>query len=179
MKKLLVILLILQTGYLQSQTINVGIRVQKTKNMYWENGFSVQYTFKNFKPEQFHLGFDFVTSRLGSAFGSNAIKQSHFLLSGSWSFFPEKSFHFITRLNIGYFHSDLEYDFFDDIPNSSFLLSPEIGISYIIPQLPVAFQLGSGYYIDFAKPGYSPGTLLPLYYHLDIYYTLFKSGDHE
>lgn len=179
MKKLLLTLFILQTGFVQSQKINVGIRIQKTQNMYWENGVSLQYAFKKFKPKQFYLGFDIVSSRLGSALGSNAIKQSHFLFSGNWNFIPDQPYHFITRLNIGYFHSDLEYEIFDEIPNTAFLLSPEIALGYTFSQFPMALQLGSGYYIDFAKPGYSPGTLLPLYYHLDLYYTINKSNDHE
>lgn len=179
MKKFLISLTLLLTGSIYAQNLNLGIRIQKTQNMYWENGISIQYAFKNFKPERFHLGFDFVTSRLGSAFNSNAIKQSHFLFSGSWNFIPDKTYHFVTRLNMGYFYSNLEYDFFDDIPNTAFLLSPEIAFSYEFQKYPVKLQLGSGYYIDFSKPGYSPGTLQPLYYHLDVYYTLFKSGNHE
>jgi len=179
MKKILLLFILLPFGVLNAQKLNVGIRIQKTQNMYWENGFSVQYAFKNFKPERFHLGFDFVTSQLGSAFKSNAIKQSHFLISGSWNFIQDKPFHLITRLNIGYFYSNLEYDFFDDIPNTAFLLSPEVAFSYAFQKQPVKLQLGSGYYIDFAKAGYSPGTLQPLYYHLDVYYTLFKSKNHE
>jgi hypothetical protein len=89
--------------------------------MYWENGISAQYSFENFKPNQFFIGFDFVSSRLGSAFSSNAIKQDSYLLSGSWHFNKNKSYHFVTRLNAGYFYSDLEEDMFKEIPNTAFL----------------------------------------------------------
>jgi hypothetical protein len=37
----------------QAQTLKVGPRIQKTQNMYWENGISAQYSFENFKPNQF------------------------------------------------------------------------------------------------------------------------------
>lgn len=158
----------------QGQTLKIGLRFQKTQEMYWENGVSVQYSFAKFKPDQFVLGFDYVTSRLGSAYNSNAIKQDNYLFSGSWLFNKTKPYHIVTRLNLGYFYSDLEEEIFNDIPNTSFLFSPEIGFAYHFKKAPISLNLGTGYYIITAKEGYSPGTLQPLYFHLDLYYTLFK-----
>lgn len=158
----------------QAQTLKVGLRFQKTEAMYWENGISTQYSFAKFKPEQFVLGFDYVTSRLGSAYNSNAIKQDSYIFSGSWLFNKSKPYHFVTRLNMGYFYSDLEEKIFSEIPNTSFLFSPEIGFAYNFKKAPISVNLGTGYYIITAKEGYSPGTLQPLYFHLDIYYTLSK-----
>ena len=142
--------------------------------MYWENGISSQYTFPKLKPNQFYVGFDYVTSRLGSAYNSNAIKQDTYLLSGSWLFNKSKPYHFVTRLNMGYFYSDLEENIFKDIPNTSFLFSPEVGFTYDFKKAPISLNIGTGFYIITAKEGYSPGTLQPLYFHLDVYYTLFK-----
>lgn len=176
--KLGVIILVFHTQ-LQAQELNVGLRFQKTQNMYWENGFSLQYTFAKFKPKQFYLSFDYVTSRLGSAYKSNALKQDNYLLSGSWLFFQSKAIHIVTRLNFGYFYADLEEEFFKAIPHTAFLFSPEIGLRYDFKNIPIALNLGTGYYIITAKEGYSPGTLQPLYYHFDMYYTLFKSKNHE
>jgi hypothetical protein len=88
--------------------------------MYWENGFRPNIHLKISNQINF-VGFDFVSSRLGSAFSSNAIKQDSYLLSGSWHFNKNKSYHFITRLNAGYFYSDLEEDMFKEIPNTAFL----------------------------------------------------------
>jgi hypothetical protein len=167
------------TSITQAQTLKVGPRIQKTQNMYWENGISAQYSFENFKPNQFFVGFDFVSSRLGTAFSSNAIKQDSYLLSGSWHFNKNKPYHFVTRLNAGYFYSDLEEDMFKEIPNTAFLLSPEIGFSYDFKKLPISLNVGTGYYIITEKDGYSPGTLQPLYFHLDIYYTLTKQKNNE
>ena len=174
MKKTIVVSLLLCNFIAQAQSLNVGVRIQKTNEMYWENGISAQYSFAKFKPDQFFIGFDYVTSRLGTAYNSNAIKQDNFIFSGSWLFNKSKSYHFVTRLNLGYFYSDLEEDIFDEIPNTAFLFSPEIGFTYNLPKLPISLNLGAGYYIITEKEGYSPGTLQPLYFHLDIYYTLFK-----
>lgn len=157
----------------QSQVLKVGMRIQKTHNMYWENGISIQYSFPKFKPNQFFVGFDFVTSRLGTVLKSNAIKQDSYLFSGSWLFNKSKPYHFVTRLNVGYFYSDLEEDF-SEIPHTAFLFSPEVGFAYDFKDVPISLYVGSGFYIITAKEGYSPGTLQPLYYHLDIHYRLFK-----
>jgi hypothetical protein len=102
----------------------------KTQNMYWENGISAQYFWK-FQTKSIFIGFDFVSSRLGSAFSSNAIKQDSYLLSGSWHF-NKINYHFVTRLNAGYFYSDLEEDMFKEIPNTVFLFTRNLSYDFKI-----------------------------------------------
>ncbi len=174
MKKIIIFSFILCTIIIHAQTLKVGARIQKTQEMYWENGISSQYSFAKFKPNRFFIGFDYVSSRLGSAYNSNAIKQDSYIFSGSWLFNKSKPYHFLTRLNMGYFYSDLEYEIFNEIPNTSFLLAPELGFTYDFKKVPISLNLGIGFYIITAKEGYSPGTLQPLYFHFDIHYTLFK-----
>lgn len=174
MKKIIIFSFILCTINIHAQTLKVGTRIQKTQEMYWENGISSQYSFEKFKPNRFFIGFDYVSSRLGSAYNSNAIKQDSYIFSGSWLFNKSKPYHFLTRLNMGYFYSDLEYEIFNEIPNTSFLLAPELGFTYDFKKVPISLNLGTGFYIITAKEGYSPGTLQPLYFHFDIHYTLFK-----
>ena len=147
--------------------------------MYWENGISAQYSFAKFKPDQLFIGFDYVTSRVGSAYNTNALKQDNYLFSASWQFTKNKPYHFVTRLNVGYFYSDLEEEIFDAIPNTAFLFSPEIGFTFNIPKVPVSLNFGTGYYIITQKEGYSPGTLQPLYFHFDVYYILFKKQNND
>lgn len=173
-KSILLFLIWVFSISVKAQDLNVGIRIQKTQEMYWENGLAFQYSFPNFKPKQFFIGLDYVTSRMGTAYRSNAIKQDNYILSASWVLNPKKSFQVRGRLNVGYFYSDLEEAIFDEIPNEAFLLSPEIGLTYRSKQWPISLNIGAGYYIITEEDGYSPGTLQPLYYHLDIYYTLFK-----
>ena len=174
MKKIIIFSFILCTIIIHAQTLKVGARIQKTQEMYWENGISSQYSFAKFKPNRFYIGFDYVSSRLGSAYNSNAIKQDSYIFSGSWLFNKSKPYHFLTRLNMGYFYSDLEYEIFNEIPNTSFLLAPELGFTYDFKKVPISLNLGTGFYVITAKEGYSPGTLQSLYFHFDIHYTLFK-----
>ena len=179
MKRIFLYCLFLLAFKAYTQNLKLGVRLQKTHTLYHENGLSLQYNFPKIKPERFFVGFDFVSSRLGSAFKANAIKQASYIFSGSWFLFPKKQYHITTRLNMGYFYSNLESDIFDDLPNKAFLLSPEIGFTYNFKKEPISLNVGSGFYIIRAKSGYSPGTLQPLYYHFDVYYTLFKGTKNE
>ncbi|MCB0561325.1 MAG: hypothetical protein H6573_25700 [Lewinellaceae bacterium] len=100
MKYLFFIISLVGSISLYGQKLNIGVKFQKTHSLYWENGITAQYSFANFKAGQFYLGFDYVTSRLGSAAGSNALKQDSYLLSAAWYFSKEKPFHVTTRLNV-------------------------------------------------------------------------------
>lgn len=157
---------------LSGQNLNLGAKFQKTHSLYWENGISVQYSFKSFKSDQFYLGMDYLTSRLGSAFSSNALKQDNFIASLAWHFRKDKSFRIITKLNLGIFKADLEEEFFSELPNSTTLISPEIGLSYQLRSLPITANAGLGFNANIFDGGKSPGTQQPLYYHLSFYYNL-------
>jgi hypothetical protein len=140
MKNHFLFILLFYTGIVEAQQFNVGIRLQKTHQMYWENGVSVQYSFADFKPDRLLLGFDFVTSRLGTAFNSNAIKQDSYIFSGSWLFFKKRQVHLVGRLNTGYLTTDLEEDIFAKLPSSAFLLAPELGLNYSPKHLPFSLN---------------------------------------
>ncbi len=178
-KYLLFFMAIAGFANLHAQNLNVGIKLQKTNFMYWENGVSAQYSFANLKPDQLYVGFDYLTSRLGSAMGSNALKQDRITASVGWQFRKEKSFRIATKLNFGYFNVSLEEEIFKDLPNSAVLVAPEVGLSYDFRQLPIIISLGGGYNVDFAKEGESPGTLQPLYYNFSVYYKLFQNSENE
>lgn len=115
------------TSYSQNQVLDVGIRSQKSVNLYYENGVIVQYTNEKLMSNRLYFGLSYVTSRLGSAISSNAIKQDNYILSSTYFFRPERMLQPFVRLNTGYFYADYEEAVFDDLPNSSLLLSPEAG----------------------------------------------------
>jgi hypothetical protein len=177
MKNLLLLLCVLFFGVgLKAQNLDVGIRIQKTHGMYWENGITAQYTIEKFKPDNFYIGLSYVSSRLGTAMSSNALKQDNYIFNTGWNFGKEvKPLRFHARLNFGYFHAEQVSDIFKDVPNTAFLFSPEIGLKYTFSQLPLTLNLGSGYYLFTGEGGDSPGTLQPLYYHLDVTYQIFKN----
>ena len=102
---LILFLLFLPSGniFSQNKVLDVGIRFQKSINLYYENGISVQYTNENLVSQRLFFGFSYVTSRLGSAWGTNAIKQDNFLLSSTYMFRHEKKIQPFVRMNAGYF----------------------------------------------------------------------------
>ncbi len=157
------ILLFLSSGcYSQESQLDVGLRFQKTINLYYENGVTIQYTDDRLLSQRLYFGLSYVTSRLGTAMGTNAIKQDNIFLSSTYIFRPERRLQPFLRLNTGYFIADYEEPFFDVLPNTSFLLSPEGGLGFKFNNpLKVNFSLGynlvTGDGIDGA------GTLYPLF----------------
>jgi hypothetical protein len=157
----------------QESVLDVGVRLQKTVNLYWENGVSVQYSNKSLKPDRLYFGFSYVTSRLGTAINSNAIKQDNFLFNTSWYFKPQHAFRPIVRLNLGYFVADYEEPIFDVLENTSFLLSPEIGAVFETKS-PIKVMVTFGYNLITGDGTKGPGTVYPLYAQSTLSWTLFK-----
>ena len=160
----------------KSQTehvLEVGVRVQKTVHLYLENGFSVQYTNKNTLAEKWYFGIDYVTSRLGSALGRNALKQGNLLLSSSLMMRPGKQFRPVVRLNTGYFKVNYEEDMFKRLPDSSLLLSTEVGTCLDL-DLPLKFTATMGYNLITGNGVKGPGTLFPLFFQTTLAWDVFQ-----
>ena len=157
----------------QKPILDVGLRLQKTINLYNENGLSVQYSHPTLCYDKLYFGLSYVTSRLGTAFNSNAIKQDNYILSGTWMFRPQHVVRPFARLNTGYFHADYEYAIFDDLDNNSMLLSPEGGVCFET-HLPLKISLSMGYNVITGNGVNGAGTLFPLYLQTTLSWNLFK-----
>lgn len=151
-----------------------GLRVQKAQKLYWENGFTLDYANPKLVNRKVHLGVSYVSSRLGSAMGSNAIKQDQLFISGAYHFRSQKKLQPFVGLNTGYFHADYEKAIYDDLPNSAFLLSLDGGLYYNF-NAPVTAALSVGYNFNSGSGSSGPGTLYPVFYQMSIYYTLSKT----
>jgi len=185
MKKIIVlsILCIFSFLCLQAQTsgtnkdwlgeLKGGIRIQKAQKLYWENGFSFDFASPKILDSRIHFGASYVTSRLGSAMGSNAIKQDNYIISAGYHFRHKKYFQPFTRLNTGYFHADYEEDIFDVLPNNAFLFSVDAGLSYEF-RIPLTVSLSAGYNLISGTGTSGPGTLYPVFYQMSVFYTIFK-----
>ncbi|UAM99227.1 hypothetical protein K8354_05230 [Polaribacter litorisediminis] len=151
----------------------VGVRVQKTQKLYWENGLTVDFTSPKILKNRLHLGLSYVSSRFGSAMGSNAIKQDNFLINAGYFFRHQKKLQPFGRLNTGFFYADYESEIFDVLPNTALLLSLDAGFSYQF-DAPITLQISTGYNLNTGTGSAGPGTLFPVFYQLSLYYTLFK-----
>ncbi len=160
----------------QEKDLDVGLRFQKSVNLYYENGITVQYSNDRLLSKRLYVGLSYVSSRLGTAMGSNAINQDNFLVSGTWMFRPQENLQPFVRLNTGYFIADYEDPAFDVLPNSSILLSPETGVGYKFTfPLKAAFSLGYNVITGDGIDG--PGTLYPLYVQTSITWNIFAKNN--
>lgn len=155
--------------------LKVGIRIQKAQELYWENGLAIDFTSPKIANDRIHLGFSYVTTRLGSAMGTNAIKQDNFLFNVGYYFRHQKKIQPFIRANTGYFYADYESDLFDDLPNTAVLLSIDTGVSYEF-NIPITINLSAGYNLNTGTGISGPGTLYPVFYQLSVFYTLFKKS---
>jgi len=154
----------------QTHELSVGFRVQKSVHLYWENGFSADYTNTQLHNNQIHIGFSYCTSRLGTAWHSNAIKQDNYLIYGAYQFRKEKVWQPLLKLNTGYFVSDMEFEIFEVLPHQSALLSLEGGIVIKPTNTPIKLNASLGYNFITGNGLSGPGTLYPLFYQFTLQY---------
>jgi len=149
--------------------LGVGIRIQKTQSLYWENGIGADFTSDFLLHKKIHIKMSYASSRIGSAFNSNAIKQDNYLIGADWRFRSEKDFQISAGMNTGFFHADMEEAQFNVLPHNSLLLSLEAGFFYKF-KFPVATSLSVGYNLITGDGVNNPGTLFPVFYQWSLLY---------
>ncbi|GAB3499808.1 hypothetical protein GCM10027341_23870 [Spirosoma knui] len=170
----LLALLIPDTLFGQRQ-LDVGIRLQKSIGLYTENGLTAQYTRPNWSNSRLYVGASYVTSRLGTALGSNAIKQDNITLFAAYYFRPQWLIQPLVKANIGYFRADYGLPLFDDLPRSSPLASPEIGLCFC-PRMPLKVSGSIGYNLLTGNGVSGPGTLYPVFVQTSITWNLLNAS---
>lgn len=162
---------ILATTLLGQGSIATGLRIQKTPNLYYENGIALEYSNPDWWKNRIHLGASYTTSRLGSAMGSNALKQDNLIVSSILQFRNDKIIMPVIGLNLGYFKVDTEHEVFDVLPNSSLLLSAEVGAGFnIVESLTVKTTVGYNLITGDGIDG--PGSLYPVFLNFTTLYHL-------
>jgi hypothetical protein len=162
-------------GWAQNSVLDVGARLQKTVNLYNENGVAVNYSNKNLLADRLYFGFSYVTSRLGTAYNSNAIKQDNYLVSAAWYFRRQSIIRPFIRLNTGYFSADYGSKIFDLLPRKSLLFSSDFGLSFETGT-PIKITTSLGYNAITGNGGSGPGTLYPVFYQLTLFWSLFNQS---
>ncbi|MEN8249801.1 MAG: hypothetical protein ABFS32_12785 [Bacteroidota bacterium] len=150
-----------------------GVRVQKGVNLYLENGIFFTYHINGFMSGKTAVGLKYVSSRFGSAIGTNAVKQDNLMLFGNYLFRKEKKLKPFIDLNFGLFHADYESDIFNDLPNNSLLVSLEPGINYPVNEQ-ISIMTSFGYNFITGDGVSGPGTLYPLFYQFSVGYKILK-----
>jgi len=173
-KILFAVFVLLSVSLLKAQTakpyeLAVGLRFQKTEQLYWENGVGADFTSDFLLHKRIHLKLSYATSRIGSAFLTNAIRQDNVVIGADWRFRSDKDFQLFAGLNTGFFHADMELPQFDVLPHNSMLLQLETGLFYKF-KFPVATSLSVGYNLINGDGVNVPGTLFPVFYQLSVFY---------
>lgn len=176
MKIKLICILLLFSGLITAQTtdglkLNAGLRIQKTQNLYWENGLSIDLSHTKITKNKMHLTLSYVSSRLGNALVGNAIKQDNYIIGIDYRFFSQKPFNIYTGINSGFFHANMEEPMFDILPHNSLLFSVEGGLSYRF-KFPLLVNLGIGYNVINGDGVNAPGTLFPIFYQTSLFYQI-------
>ena len=167
----LIVILLCSSTIMAGNSYKLGLRLQKTPNLYYENGLMLDFSSDKLMSSKLHLGVGFVSSRLGSAMGSNALKQEEYLLSAGFIFRQGKMLNPIFKLNTGVFMLDTEFEIFSDLPDKSMLLSAELGVGYDINgPFDIATTIGFNLITGDGLSG--PGTLYPVFFNLTANYTL-------
>jgi len=156
----------------QSNThIDLGLRFQKSFGLYWENGIISQFSFDSIANNKLRLGIGYVSSRLGSAIGNNAIKQDNYQIWLAYYFKKDKKFNPFMSLGSGFFVANYGSDDFDALDQSSLLLSPIAGLEWNTPfELKMNVSLGYNFTSGNGEKG--PGTLYPVFAQFNFYYPL-------
>lgn len=157
----------------RSGILDVGIRFQKTVNLYTENGVTFQYTHAKLARQRLYLGASYVTSRLGTALGSNAIQQDNYLATVGYYFRPNWLIRPVVRANVGYFSAQYGNAIFDDLPSTSMLASPELGLCYC-PNFPLKINGSIGYNLLTGTGVTGPGTLYPVFVQTSITWNVLR-----
>ncbi|MBC3786172.1 hypothetical protein [Spirosoma utsteinense] len=155
--------------------LDLGIRLQNSVNLYAENGITAQYTHPKLASKRLYIGLSYVTSRLGTALNSNAIKQDNFLASASYYFRPNWLVRPVARVNVGYFAADYGSSLFDVLPKTSLLASPEFGLCYC-PNFPLKINASIGYNVITGDGLTGPGTLYPVFIQTSVTWNILKSA---
>lgn len=168
----LLILIILFANQFNSnaQHLKTGYKLQKSVGMYTESGICAEYC--PFDSIQLYIGACFMSTRLGSAFMSNALKQDNYIGTASYYFLKNSKLKPFVGSTCGITHIDYGNEIFDMLPNNTFTLTVLSGIEYsIIPKLLISGNIG---YNVFTGDGIKKiGTIMPIIAQFSLYYFIF------
>ena len=157
------------------QSFYGGLRFEKAAGFYWYNGITAEYASQKIWKQKIGFGFNFISSRFGSALSSNAIPFYEIDLSGIYYFRRSKDLKPSVRLNAGYAHANFGSDIFNSIPDHSFIISIEAGVSYDF-HFPIRIALSGGYNLITGNGITGLSTIFPLYAQCSVFYSICPKG---
>ena len=154
-------------GWAGSWSCDVGPRVERTWELYWENGAEVECSLANVFGGHLGLGASVTSTRIGSAWNPNALRQEQYLVNSAWNFRLQKRVRPYVNLSAGWFWLDVGPAIFDVIPHSSPLLVLGSGARVGIWG-PISWNAGFGYHLITGDGKSGPGSIYPLFLHTSV-----------
>lgn len=142
--------------------LSAGLKFQQALHFYNENGITLEYSSDDILDNAITFGASYYTSRIGTAFHSNAIPQDNFLVHSTYYFLHDKPFKPMVKLNAGYCFADYGSELFHEIDNSMPLLSFELGAAYAF-DVPLKLHASIGYNLHTSDGISGVGTVYPLF----------------
>lgn len=154
-----------------SYSFEVGVKSKKYVGFYWENGISAEFKSPKIINNRVALGFNLVSSRLGSAFRSAALPTLETEFSAIYYFRYTKSFQPLVRLNAGLAHVNYGSSLFNSLTQNAPLISLEVGVSYSLPTN-LRMVLSGGYNILSGNGSTGLGSVYPIYSQFSLLYKI-------
>jgi len=154
-------------GWSSDWSCVIGPRVEKTWELYWENGVDGECSFEKILWGHLGIGASVTSTRIGSAWESNALRQEQYLLNFAWNFRLQKRVQPYVSLSGGWFWLDVGPEIFNEVPHSSPLAMVGTGARL---QLwgPLSWKAGIGYHLITGDGLEGPGSLYPLILHSSV-----------
>ena len=156
-----------------SAFVSAGIVYQKSISLYNESGCMIECGNTKILQSKLHFALSITSTRLGSAFRSNALKQESYLFSCLYIFRHKKLLTPILAGNIGLIHVDYGSPIFSDLQSTAALLSPELGLR-VNPKSPICGTLSVGCNLLTGDGDTGVGSVVPFFYRLNLLYKLFR-----
>ncbi|MEO6914253.1 MAG: hypothetical protein ABI151_00190, partial [Chitinophagaceae bacterium] len=153
----------------QVHSFDIGLRFQKSVGLYNENGIVVQFN----QTQHWVFSATYVSSRFGTAWGTNAIKQDNLFASAAYKIRPTHRLQPFLRANLGYFNADYGPEIFKSLTHSSVIAAFDLGLSYAF-KFPIKIIPSFGYNTITGDGKSGAGTLYPVFYQLSVTYNLSK-----
>ncbi|MFT6715409.1 MAG: hypothetical protein ACJA0Q_000036 [Saprospiraceae bacterium] len=151
--------------------LELGLLFQKSYHFYWENGITATYRASYLADNRLGIGVNLLTSRLGSALGTNAIKQDQISIFLQYNFLQSKIIKPYVQVNVGYLKADYEETYFQFLDDQSLLTSINFGVTGTIKEkLILKGSLGYNFIGGDGQSGLA--TIYPLIFHLSAQYKL-------
>jgi hypothetical protein len=154
-----------------SNQLEIGSLFQKSYHFYWENGITATYRPANIMNSRLGIGLNILSSKLGSALGTNAIRQNQILVFGQYDFRPGKSIRPFVQANFGYIKAQFDQLKFSDLELQSLLMSINAGVAGTIKENWI-LKGSQGYNIIGSNGRSGLATIYPFIFHLSAQYII-------